>query len=94
MTHDEWDVPRFSDEAVAILGRLRRAGGTMRIGPLHRGAGTADEAFFLALAELAARRWVNIKRRRPRAAMPPCLPERARTVERITLSRFGRWRTR
>jgi hypothetical protein len=26
MTHDDWEVPRFSDEAIAILGQLDRAG--------------------------------------------------------------------
>ena len=41
---------------------------------------------------LAARRWVKIAFRRPRAQMPPDLPERCRTVERITLTRVGRWR--
>jgi hypothetical protein len=92
MTHDEWEIPRFSAPAIAILRHLTRAGGTMRIAPLYRRAGIAEEVFFLALTELALRRWVNVARRKPRAAMPPGLPERARTVERVTLSRFGRWR--
>jgi hypothetical protein len=92
MTHDEWEIPRFSNDAVAILGHLKRAGGTMRMAPLYLRAGIAEEALFSALTELAVRRWVHVKWRKPRAAMPPGLPERARKVERITLSRFGRWR--
>jgi hypothetical protein len=31
-------------------------------------------------------------RRRPRALLPPGLPERCRAVDRITSARFGRWR--
>src|SRR5262245_44783815 len=92
MTHDEWEIPRFSNEAIAILGLLKRAGGTMRIAPLYRRAGIAEEAFFSALTELVVRRWVHVKWRKPCAAAPPCLPQRARNLERITLSRFGRWR--
>ena len=92
MTHSEWEMPRFSDEAIAILGHLKRAGGTMRIAPLHRCAGMVDDAFFSALAELSMRRWVHVRWRKARRVMPAGLPERARKVERITLSRFGRWR--
>src|SRR5688572_3468897 len=92
MTHDEWEIPRFSNEAIAILGHLKRAGGTMRIAPLYRRSGVADAAFFSALNELIGRRWVHVKWRKPRRVMPPGLPERAREVERVTLSRFGRWR--
>jgi hypothetical protein len=52
----------------------------------------AEEAFFSALKELAERRWVHVAWRKPRSLMPPGLPERCREVERITLSRLGRWR--
>ena len=92
MTHDEWEVPRFSDEAIAILGHLKRAGGTMRIAPLFRRARIEDDAFFSACNELMARRWVHVRWRKARAVLPPGLPERGREVERITMSRFGRWR--
>jgi hypothetical protein len=94
MTHDEWEIPRFSTEAIAILGHLKRAGGSMRIAPLYRRAGIVDDAFFSALTELIGRRWVHIRWRRARAALPPGLPERCREVERITMSRTGRWRYR
>jgi hypothetical protein len=93
MTHDEWEIPRFSNEAIAILGHLRRRGGTMRIGPLFRQAGLEGEAFLDALEELYGRRWVHVTwRSRPRAVVAPGLPDACRAVERITMSRFGRWR--
>jgi hypothetical protein len=94
MTHDEWEIPRFSNEAIAILGHLKRAGGTMRIAPLYWRSGSGEEAFLAALNELIVRRWVHVKWRKPRSLMPPGLPERCREVERVTLSRFGRWRYR
>ena len=62
------------------------------IAPLYRRSGVADAAFFAALNELVGRRWVHVKRRKPRDVLPPGLPERSREVERITMSRFGRWR--
>ena len=92
MAHDEWEIPRFSNDAIAILGYLKRHGGTMRIVPLFRCLGIEGEAFMAALSELHARRWVHVKCRKPRSVMPPGLPERCREVERITMSRFGRWR--
>ena len=92
MTYDEWEIPRFSNDAIAILGYLKRTGGTMRIEPLFRRSGLEGEAFLDALDELYGRRWVHVKWRKARAVVPPGLPERCREVERITLSRFGRWR--
>jgi hypothetical protein len=98
MTYDEWEIPRFSNEAIAILGHLKRAGGTMRIAPLFRRSGIVEEAFPAALNELIERRWVHVRWRKPRTVItrpwPPDLPERCRPVERVTLSRFGRWRYR
>jgi len=93
MSTDQWHVPRFSNEAIAILGDLRRHGGSMRIVPLFRRSGLDGEAFLSALRELHERLWVHVAWRRcPRAAVPPGLPERLREVDRITLTRFGRWR--
>jgi hypothetical protein len=92
MTFDEWEIPSFSNEAMAILGLLKRRGGTMRIVPLLRRTGLEAEAFVRALKELHERRWVHIKWRKPRSDMSSALPERCREVERVTLSRFGRWR--
>ncbi len=64
----------------------------MRIAPLYRRVALAEEAFFPALNELIQRRWVHVAWRKPRSLMPPGLPERCREVERVTLSRYGRWR--
>jgi hypothetical protein len=89
MTHDEWEIPRFSNDAIAILGDIRRHGGSMRIGPLFRRSGLGWEAFAAAVNELQERRWVKVNwRRRPRAA----IPERCREADRVTSTRFGRWR--
>jgi hypothetical protein len=92
MSFDEWEIPRFSNEAVAILGLLKRRGGTMRIVPLLQRTGLEPEAFVSALRELHERRWVHVKWRKRRSDMASGLPEGCREVDRITLSRFGRWR--
>jgi hypothetical protein len=93
MAYEEWEIPRFSNEAIAILGDIRRHGGSMRILPLFRRSGLGIEACAAAVNELAMRRWVRINwRRRPRAALPPGLPERFSEVDRVTSTRFGRWR--
>ncbi len=90
MTPNEWAMPRFSNDAVAILGHLKRHGGTMRIGPLFWQTGRDGRRFILALKELHERRWVHVRWCRPRAVLLPGLPEGTREIERITLSRFGR----
>ena len=64
----------------------------MRIGPLVRHCGLDCDALVAAIRELNERRWVNINWRKPRAIMPPDLPERFREVDRITTTSFGRWR--
>jgi hypothetical protein len=92
MTHDELEIPRFSNDAIAILGHLKRHGGTMRIGPMFRRAGLEGEAFLDALDELYRRRWVRVTWRKPGVAIPPGLPESCSAIERITMSRFARWR--
>jgi hypothetical protein len=61
-------------------------------GPLFLQAGLEGEVFLDALDELYGRRWVRVERRKPRAVMAPGPPESCRTIERITMSRFGRWR--
>jgi len=35
---------------------------------------------------------VKITFRQPRQVLPPDLPERCREVDRITVTRYGRWR--
>ena len=93
MTYDDWEIPRFSNEAIAILGDIVRHGGSMRIGPLCRRSGLTVEACAAAINELQVRRWVRVHwRRRPRAVVPPGLPERFMEVDRVTSTRFGRWR--
>ena len=93
MSYDELEIPRFSNEAIAILGDIRRHGGSMRIGPLFRRSGLATEACAAAINELLVRRWVRVHwRRQPRAVLPPGLPERFSEIDRVTSTRFGRWR--
>jgi hypothetical protein len=93
MTHDEWEIPRFSKDAVALLGDLHRHGWSMRVVPLFRRSDVDWAAFAAAVDELAQRRWVKIAwRRTPRTALPDGLPERCRDLDRVTATRFGRWR--
>jgi hypothetical protein len=80
------DAPRY------VLVCLSRHGGSMRIGPLVRQCGLAGDALVEALKELYERRWVTVAWRKPRATVPPGLPERLREVDRVTTTRFGRWR--
>ena len=90
MNHDS--MPPLSSNALYVFGYLQRHGGSMRIGPLVRHCGLDLDALAAAVNELSERRWVAIGRRRPRTVMPPDLPERCREVERVTTTRFGRWR--
>lgn len=93
MTHHAWDIPRFSDAAIVVLGELRQHGWSMRLVPLFRRSSLDWAAFAAAVNELSDRRWVKITRRRTlRATPPPGLPEAAAHVDRITATRYGRWR--
>jgi hypothetical protein len=86
------DTAILTGAARHLLGHLKRHGGSLRIGPLVRHCGLDFDVLAAAINQLAARRWVKIAFRRPRAQMPLDLPERCRPVERITLTRVGRWR--
>jgi hypothetical protein len=64
----------------------------MRIVPLVRQCGLDCDTLIAAIRELYERRRVKIGWRKPRAVMPPGLHERFRKVDRVTTTRFGRWR--
>jgi len=92
MTQDTMHIPPFSTNALFLFRYLRRHGGSMRIAPLLRGCSLDTDAFVAAANELNERRWININWRAPRPHMPPGLPERFREVDRVTTTRFGRFR--
>ena len=92
MTDNPTQVATFASQAHHVLGYLVRHGGSMRIGPLVRHCGLDIDALAAAINELAERRWVKISFRTPRKVLPPDLPERCRRVDRITTTRYGRWR--
>lgn len=93
MTHDEWEIPRFSKAAVAVLDKLHQHGWSMRIVPLFRGSALDWPTFAAALDDLQGRRWVRIAwRRQRRTNLPPGVPERCSQIDRIVASRHGRWR--
>jgi hypothetical protein len=92
MQTDDWTPPPFPRDALHVFAYLRRRGGSMRIGPLLRWAGLSGDDLVAALNALAERRWVEIAWRAPRDRLPAGLPERFREVERVTTTRFGRWR--
>jgi 8-oxo-dGTP pyrophosphatase MutT (NUDIX family) len=93
MTHEPTPAEPFASEAPhRVLCCLSRHGGSMRIGPLVRHCSLDGDGLVEAINELYERRWVNISWRKARATMPPDLPNRLRRVERITTTRFGRWR--
>lgn len=64
----------------------------MRVGPLLDAARLPPDDLADAINELAQRYWVNINWRNPGAPVREHLPERFRKVERITTTRFGRFR--
>jgi hypothetical protein len=84
--------PFASDTPRLVLNCLNRHGGSMRIGPLVARCGLDFETLAAAITELAERRWARISWRKPRTVLPPGLPERCRSIDRITTTRFGRWR--
>ena len=91
MHQDDRD-PRLSKNASYVFSLLARRGGTMRTGPLVDATGLPADEVADAINELALRRWVEVTWRRPRARLPWGASERFREVERITTTRFGRWR--
>jgi len=93
MTHDEWEIPRFSQPALAVLDKLHEHGWSMRIVPLFRSSALDWPAFAAALGELHQRGWVRIAwRRQPRTHLPSGVPVRCGQIDRIVASRHGRWR--
>ncbi len=64
----------------------------MRIGPLLRWSGLEPDDLAAAVNELSQRCWVEVAWRTPRSRLPEGLPDRFREVERVTTTRFGRWR--
>jgi hypothetical protein len=73
-----------------VMWSLARHGGSMRIGSLFKLSGLCVDELCAALNELAERRWLTVTwRRTPRISAP----ERLRKVDRVTTTRFGRWRT-
>jgi hypothetical protein len=93
MTHEPTPAEPFASEAPRhVLDCLSCHGGSLRIGPLVRHCALDGDALVEALKELYERRWVNISWHKPRATMPPGVPERLRKVDRVTTTRFGRWR--
>jgi hypothetical protein len=93
MTHDEWESPRFSKAAVAVLNALHEHGWSMRIVPLFRRSSLDWKTFAVAVNELQERRWVKIAwRRKPRTTLPTGLPEPCRDLDRITATRHARRR--
>jgi hypothetical protein len=95
MTHNDWEIPRFSAAAVTLLGDLHRHGWSMRIVPLFRRSCLDWKAFADAANELHERRWVRVTwRRRPRADPAGGLPDGCREVDRITATRHARRRYR
>jgi hypothetical protein len=92
MTDDPPTDAALPVEAGHILGYLIRYGGSVRVGPLVRHCGVPFDALAAVVNALAERGWVKITFRRPRQVLPPDLPERCREVDRITVTRYGRWR--
>jgi hypothetical protein len=65
----------------------------MRVVPLFQRSRLDWDAFTAAVDELHERRWVKIAwRRRPHTRRPPGMPERNTRADRITATRFARWR--
>jgi hypothetical protein len=79
----------YSNAAVAILKRLAKHGGCMRIGSLLRECTLSCDELCAALNDLAERQCIRVALRRTSHAT---LPPRLRKVGRVTLTRFGRSR--
>jgi len=87
MQHPQFNSAPYA--LAAVMTALCRRGGSLRIGALLRASGLALDELCATVNELSRRRWVKVAWRRvPRATGP----ERLRPVERVTATRFGRWR--
>ena len=84
--------PTLSKSAFGIFACLRRRGGSQRIAPLLQETRLAPDDLATAVNELAERGWVKVEWRTPRTPLPEGIPDRFREVERITTTRFGRFR--
>lgn len=93
MDQEETRLPPFSRNALAVFTVIERYGGTLRPRPLLRRMGLAPDDIADAVNELQRRCWVRIAwRKSPRANLPADLPERFRALDRVTATRFGKWR--
>jgi hypothetical protein len=84
--------PTISKTAFGIFACLRRRGGSQRIAPLLQETRLAVDDLATAVNELVEHGWVKVEWRTPRNPLPEAIPERIREVERITTTRFGRYR--
>jgi hypothetical protein len=89
---DDRRPPPPSRNARHLFGFLLRHAGSMRIAPLLRSPGLAPDELAAAIDELCERCWLEVTWRKPRALPRPGLPDRFRAVDRVTTTRFGRWR--
>ena len=92
MRQNDPAAPHFSRLALYIFDFLRRRGGSMRLAPLLQETRLTPDDLATAVNELAERCWVNIEWRAPRDPLPEGIPERFREAERVTTTRFGRYR--
>lgn len=94
MTHAPFKLPKVSNQGRAVFSYIHRRGGSMRIGPLMRGAGLESAALADALDELDEFYWITIQWRWSELA-PSNEPLRATIqsltyIDRVTGTRFGR----
>jgi hypothetical protein len=92
MEQDSWKAPPFSRTAISLFTRLVKHAGCVRVAPLLRDTDVGADELADAVNELAERGWVKIVWRPEGARLPAELPQRFRPVERITATRFGRYR--
>lgn len=92
MRNEPLSAPPFSSTALYLFGHLRRRGGSMRIGPLLWDLKLQDNLFADAINELQERGWIKVTWRKDGAPLPANVPARFAPCQRITTTRFGRWR--
>ena len=92
MHPDDPRPPAPSRHALHVFALILRHAGCMRTGPLLRWSGLEPDDLAAAVNELSQRSWVEVTWRTPHSRLPEGLPERFREVERVTTTRFGRWR--
>src|SRR5262249_49922805 len=90
---DHQPSPRFSDNALHVMGLIMRRGGTMRVGPLLAVCRLGNDALGSAVNELVERSCLQIVWRGPRPRRPSSIPPRFRKAERVVTTRYGRWRS-